>query len=304
MVAQFLTPFVMNIVRLSVWLVLLMVLFVPLERFFGLRRQRVFRDSFGTDVAYYFLSSLLPRLLMALPLTLLAGLLHRLVPLEFYEWVADQPDALRMLAAMVVGECGTYWGHRWSHEIPLLWRFHALHHGAEEIDWLVNTRAHPIDMVFTRLCGLIPMYVLGLAQPMADSFDLVPMVVTIVGTVWGFFIHSNLNWRLGWFEWLFSTPAFHHWHHTNDGPGVINKNYSSLLPWMDKLFGTFYLPKKWPDKYGIDGPLPESFAGQLLRPLFEAQPALAPAPAPAPSDGLTRVLADPGTQPQQAGQTN
>src|ERR1035438_7661357 len=32
---------------------------------------------------------------------------------------------------------------------------------AEEIDWLVNTRAHPVDMVFTRLCGLVPLYVLG-----------------------------------------------------------------------------------------------------------------------------------------------
>ena len=65
----------------------------------------------------------------------------------------------------MAGEIGYYWGHRWSHEIPFLWRFHSIHHSAEEIDFLVNTRAHPFDMVFGRFCGLVPMYVLGLGGP-------------------------------------------------------------------------------------------------------------------------------------------
>jgi len=50
--------------------------------------------------------------------------------------------------------------------------------------------------VFTRLCGLIPMYVLGLAQPAVRSLDVVPLLVILTATMWGFFIHSNLNWRL------------------------------------------------------------------------------------------------------------
>ena len=140
----------------------------------------------------------------------------------------------------MVGEFGSYWGHRWSHQIPLLWRFHAKNHSAEEIDWLVNSKAHPVDMAFTRLCGLVPMYLLGLAQPAGNSLDPVPVIVTITGTMWGFFIHSNIKWRFGFLEVLLSSPAFHHWHHTNDNPSVINKNFSSMLPWVDKCFGTFY----------------------------------------------------------------
>ena len=177
-----------------------------------------------------------------------------------------------MLAALVVGEIGAYWGHRWSHEIPFLWRFHAIHHSAEEIDWLVSSRVHPVDHYFTRFCMLAPMYVLGLAQPMAGHVDWVSLLVLIVGQYWGFFIHANVKWRFGWFEWLISTPAFHHWHHTNDSAEVLDKNYASTLPWIDKMFGTFYLPKnQWPGKYGTDTAVPVGVVGQLFDPLHAGQ---------------------------------
>ncbi len=265
--------FVIDILRLCAWLVLLAALFVPLERGWAVHRQMFFRKAFGTDVVYYFLSGLAPKLLMILPLLALTAMLHRLSPSPFYAWVAALPIWARLIAAMVVGELGAYWGHRWAHEIPFLWRFHAIHHSSEEMDWLVSSRAHPVDKIFMRLCGLIPMFLLGLAQPTADDADVVPMIVSVVSNAWGFFIHTNVKWRLGWFEWLISSPAFHHWHHTNDGPDVINKNYAPMLPWMDWLFGTFYLPRAFPEKYGIDTPLPDGIAGQLLQPLL-------PEPAP------------------------
>jgi sterol desaturase/sphingolipid hydroxylase (fatty acid hydroxylase superfamily) len=259
---------VIDLFRLCIWLALLMAVFVPLERACALRRQKVFRKAFSTDLAYYFLSGILPNLLLVVPLTAIAGAMHHFVPSRLYLSVAAVPLWMRLPAAMVVGEVGVYWGHRWSHEIPLLWRFHAIHHSAEEIDWLVNVRAHPVDLIFTRLCGFVPMYVLGLAQPMGNRLDLVPILVSLIGTMWGFFIHANLNWRFGWLEWLISSPAFHHWHHTNDGPDRVNKNYAAMLPWVDKCFGTFYLPRReWPVKYGIDTPMAATLAGQLLQPL-------------------------------------
>ena len=242
--------------RLCAWLILLMVIFVPLEKFFALHTQKVFRKSFGADLLFYFVSSLLPKLILILPLTFIAKATHDFLPASFYESIASWPLLIRALAGLVVGEIGAYWGHRWSHENQFLWRFHSIHHDAEELDWLVHTRAHPVDMVFTRLCALVPMYLLGLAQPMADRVDLVPVLVTIAATMWGFFIHSNISWRLGWLEGLISSPAFHHWHHTNDGPEVVNKNYSTMLPWLDKCFGTYYLPQSWPGKYGINAPEP------------------------------------------------
>lgn len=255
-------------VRLAVWLVLLAAIFTPLERLFALHPKQVFRAAIWTDVGYYFLSSLVPSLLLGIPLAAAAWGAHHLMPAAYLAWVQALPVWARITASVLVGEIGFYWGHRWSHQSPFLWRFHAVHHSAEHLDYLVNTRAHPIDMVFTRLCGLVPMYVLGLGAPVRGSAGVVPAIIVLVGTVWGFFVHANVTWRFGPLEWLVATPAFHHWHHTNDGPELINKNYSPLLPWIDRVFGTLYLPKKdQPKSYGIDQPTPRSLWAQLAEPL-------------------------------------
>jgi sterol desaturase/sphingolipid hydroxylase (fatty acid hydroxylase superfamily) len=259
--------FATDVLRLCVWLLLIMAVFVPLERLFAVHPHTVFRKAFAVDLGYFFLTGLLPRVLLVVPMALIAGGLHRVVPAGLQTWTAGMPLWMRLAAALLVGEFGFYWGHRWTHQIPFLWRFHAIHHSAEEIDWLVNTRAHPLDIVFVRLCGFVPMYVLGLAQPMAGrTVDVVPLLVMLVATLWGFFIHSNLRWRFGWLGLLISTPAFHHWHHTNDEH--VNKNYASMLPFMDKLFGTWYMPKKqWPRKYGVDVPLATGLLAQILEPV-------------------------------------
>ena len=258
--------FLLDLLRLTLWLLLLIAVFVPLERIVSDHPRRIFRKSFAADLGYYFLSGLLPKLLLVLPLALVASLMRHLLPGALHSWVADLPLWARCVAALVVGEVGFYWGHRWTHEIPFLWRFHAIHHSAEEMDWLVNTRAHPFDIVFVRLCGFVPMYALGLAQPLGGTtVDTVPLLIMLVGTMWGFLIHANLPWRFGWLGLLISSPAFHHWHHTKDEH--IDKNYASMLPWMDKLFGTWYLPKgELPKSYGTNAPVPTGLLGQMLYP--------------------------------------
>ena len=257
---------IIDIARLGVWLALLSLIFIPLERLFALRPGKVWRAGVVTDLAYYFMNALLPNLMLIAPLTLLAWVLHRLMPGGYLAAVAQLPGWARLAATLLVGELGFYWGHRWSHEIPFLWRFHAVHHSPDHVDWLVNTRAHPIDMVFTRLCGLMPVYVLGLTRSGHGSAELGPVLLVLLGTVWGFFIHANVRWRFGPLEWLVATPAFHHWHHTNDANR--DRNYATLLPVFDRLFGTLHLPaRQWPPVYGIDAAMPRGLAGQLLHPL-------------------------------------
>jgi sterol desaturase/sphingolipid hydroxylase (fatty acid hydroxylase superfamily) len=266
-----------DVFRLCVWLAILTVVFVPLERLFALHKQPILRAGIGADLGYYFLNGLLPAMLMSVPLGFLAWGVHRVIPHGFLDAVAATPFWFRMLAGFVVGDIGYYWAHRCLHAVPLLWRFHAVHHSAQSIDFLVNTRAHPVDMVFGRMAGVIPLYLVGLAGPIGApgsvtaAGSLIPVIILLAGIVWGFFIHANLSWRCGPLEWVLSTPHFHHWHHTIDAP--LSRNYASMLPWLDRLFGTLYLPKgQWPSRYGIPEPMPNSMAEQLIEPFLERRP--------------------------------
>lgn len=259
------SAFAIDIFRLGVWLVLLVIVFVPLERLFALHPARLLRPQVATDLGYFFVSSLVPGLLLGVPMAVVAWAVHAVMPAGLQTWASDLPLAARLGASLVVGEIGFYWGHRLAHSVPLLWRFHAVHHSAEHLDWLVNTRAHPVDMVFTRLCGLVPLYALGLAQPLSGRVDLVPLIVVIAGTFWGFFIHANLRVRFGWLEHLVATPAFHHWHHSRRDH--VDRNFASMLPWVDRLFGTHHLPREWPTEYGTDTPIPRGLVPQLLAPV-------------------------------------
>ena len=261
-----LQPIFFEILRLAAWLMTLVVIFVPLERLFAVQPEKIFRKGIGVDLTYFFLSSLLLSLLLSLPIAALAWVVHRAIPAVVPETMRSLPLWGRMTAGLVAGEIGYYWGHRWCHEIPILWRFHAIHHSAEHCDFLVSSRAHPIDLVIGRFCMLVPMFVLGLGSPMDQSGTIVAVVVSLISTFWGFFIHANLRWRLGPIEWVLSSPAFHHWHHTKSGP--INRNYASTLPWLDRIFGTHYLPGEWPADYGIKAMMPESLIDQLFYPMM------------------------------------
>ncbi len=261
--------FAMTALRLGIWLALLTALFVPLERWFGVRHEQP-NPELRHNLAYYFISSLVPVVVLTVPMALLASAAHYLVPAALKTAVAELPQALRIGLAFVIAETGFYWGHRLSHEIPWLWRFHALHHSTERMHFLANTRSHPVDMVINRLFGLVPLYAIGLASPgMAGSGT--PALLIALGIVWGFFIHANLRWRFGPLEWLVTTPAFHHWHHSRHDH--INRNYASTLPFLDRLFGSHYLPKHWPAEVGTDTPCPPTLGGQLLEPMRPARKA-------------------------------
>lgn len=269
------STFVTQVMRLAIWLALLTAIFLPLERWFALKASPWRRAEIGNDLAYYFINNIVPAILLAVPLAALATLLLRVVPAGFYDNVRSLPLWVSIPLGLVVADIGAYWGHRLSHEIPWLWRFHAVHHSAEHIDYMVNSRAHPIDMVVTRLFGLVPLYMLGLGSAGAAG-SVLPAVIAIIGTLASFFVHANVRWRLGPIEQIVATPAFHHWHHTRTDH--INRNYAATFPWIDRLFGSFYLPAHWPDAYGIPNPLSPTLSGQLLAPFARSEPVVRPVP--------------------------
>jgi sterol desaturase/sphingolipid hydroxylase (fatty acid hydroxylase superfamily) len=135
------------------------------------------------------------------------------------------------------------------------------------MDIWVSNRLHPIDPAFTGLCGLVPVYALGLASANSQAGTITAIGLSAIGSVWHIFIHANTRVRLGFVEQVFTSPAFHHWHHSREDP--IDRNYANLLPWLDRIFGTYYLPKKdWPVAYGLRDPISPNMVGQLIDPLI------------------------------------
>jgi sterol desaturase/sphingolipid hydroxylase (fatty acid hydroxylase superfamily) len=275
---QHVLGFAVNVLRVLIVLAMITAIFAPLEHFFAVRPSKLFETGWPVNLGWYFVNGLFTTLLLGPPVALIAWAVHALLPEGFTGAAAALPLWARIAAAMVVGEIGFYWGHRLTHEIPLLWRFHAVHHSAVHVNFLVNTRAHPVDMIFTRLCGLTLLFATGLASPIGPNPTLVPAMVLFVGALWSFFIHANLRWRLGPLEEIIASPAFHHWHHTFEDHK--DHNYASMLPFVDRLFGTFYLPKTWPAEYGTATPMPDTIIGQLLEPLAPGPSARSSTTAP------------------------
>jgi hypothetical protein len=78
----------------------------------------IFRKSVLGDVGYYFISSIVPSMLLASPLSLTAYVACHFVPWRVHHAVATWPLWLRGWSAFVVGDPGFHWGNRRAHEIP------------------------------------------------------------------------------------------------------------------------------------------------------------------------------------------
>ncbi len=241
-------------------LLVLALVFLPLERFLALHpRQYVFRRGWRTDLAHFFVSHLLVQLTVLLTLSPAKLLLSGVVDPDFQARVAALPLAVQFVLALVLADLFQYAAHRAMHTVPALWRFHAIHHSSTCMDWLAGSRLHLVDIVITRAMSFLPLFALGVDDTALTAY----LVFVSFQAVW---IHANLRTRIGPLRWLLASPEFHHWHHSAEKEAV-DRNFAVHLPWLDRLFGTAYLPDRWPERYGIEGdPVPESWPAQLVWP--------------------------------------
>ena len=241
-------------------LLLLCVLFVPMERLFPRDpEQSAFRPGWTTDSLHFFFSHLLVQVSTLLTLGPAAIFFGWAVYTPLQEAVRAQPAVLQFLEIVLVADLAEYAIHRLFHKVPALWRFHEIHHSSERLDWLAGSRLHLVDIVLTRGFTFLPIFLLGFAPGPVLAY------LTFV-SFHAVFIHANVSWRFGPLEHVVVTPHFHHWHHGAED-AAIDKNFAVHLPWIDRLFGSFHAPETWPERYGTPGaPVPEGYGAQLLHP--------------------------------------
>jgi sterol desaturase/sphingolipid hydroxylase (fatty acid hydroxylase superfamily) len=230
----------------------LAAIFVPLERAFPARPQRVFRRDLPIDLCFFAGQYLVFSSAAIFFLRTVTPLLPKVAD------VSSWPMPAQVATAWVLGDLVVYWFHRACHAVPLLWRFHAVHHSAEELDWVAAHREHPFDGMATQLCMNAPAIMLGVPLPALAG-------VAVFRGLWAIFVHSNVRLPLGPLRMLFGAPELHHWHHAR--VPQTKHNFANLAPWLDVLFGTYHCPRA-PERYplGLVDKWPRNYIAQLLKP--------------------------------------
>lgn len=242
-------------------LIFLGAIFIPLERLFKRVDQPILRYEWREDLLYLFISTFFVQMLTYL------SLFPSLQAIAATHWasgvrelVASQPMVLQFIEIMFLTDLAQYWFHRSFHQFPRLWRFHAIHHSAQAMDWLAGSRMHVIEVILLRCFTTLPMYFVGFAEPALYAYIIFVYVSSV-------FIHSNIKLPFGPLQYIIATPRFHHWHHGKEEEAV-DKNFAIHFPVIDMVFGTWHMPEdRWPQEYGVSGnPVPHGFTKQFFYP--------------------------------------
>ena len=137
-------------------------------------------------------------------------------------------------AAVVVLDLVSYAWHRANHRVPLLWRFHQVHHSDVTFTVSTGTRFHPGEVLLSLPVRLAAVVLLGAPVAGVLAFEVAFTSANLVE-------HGDIGWsrRVESFLGVFLvTPATHRSHHTKVG-SARDHNFGTIFPWWDKLFGTY-----------------------------------------------------------------
>ena len=237
------------------------MVFVAIEKLFPLYRgQAIFRKEWQTDLKHFAVNHFIVGLALLTVNYLLHHLFGWLASSGFQQAVQHIPFLPQLLLCVLVADLAQYWTHRAYHEVPLLWRFHAVHHSVKTMDWLAGSRQHMLELIATRVAVLAPLYILGFSEAVMNGYILIVGFQAV-------FNHANVHLPWGPLKYLIVTPDFHHWHHASDDE-AIDKNYAAHYAFLDHLFGTAVKSKNtFPARYGVVGDyMPDGFVKQQLFP--------------------------------------
>lgn len=236
------------------------VIFIPVEVFFPQHKQQTLdRPELKVDLTYFAVGHIGFQFILLITQKPADLWLEFLRIKGAHSFLSELPILAQLLLALLIADFSQYWIHRAFHRNRSLWEFHKIHHSIKSLDWLAGSRLHIVDIVVTRsLVYLMVMYC-GFSEQAILYYLLAMSLQTVL-------IHSNCGIGFGFLKYIIVTPAYHHWHH-NDRPETYDKNFAVHFPFIDYLFGTYYLPKdKWPTEYGVKEDYPSNYWGQFIEP--------------------------------------
>jgi len=161
------------------------------------------------------------------------------------------PGWLNIVIFLLVFDLTIYWQHRLFHAVPLLWRFHRMHHTDLDYDLTTGNRFHPASILISSAIKLVLIIALG-----ASAAAI--LIAELLLNVTSMFNHSNLKLPLAldtMLRKIIVTPDMHRIHHSTDN-FEHNNNFGFNFSWWDHLFGTYLHNPKQPHEtmdIGISG---------------------------------------------------
>lgn len=142
------------------------------------------------------------------------------------------PFPLKFLLSFVALDLAIYVQHRLFHWSPALWRLHAVHHSDLDLDASTGVRFHPGEIVLSALYKTAVIGLVGAHFTAVGVFEGLLCAASI-------FNHSNTALPGdSVLRRLVVTPDMHRVHHS-PARAETDSNFGFLLPWWDRLFGTY-----------------------------------------------------------------
>ena len=196
------------------------------------RRERARHDA--SNVALGVLNAAVTSFVFA-GATLIATEWARMHSFGVLHWVGAR-GVWAFALGFVLFDLWQYLWHRLNHKVPILWRFHAVHHADRDLSASSGLRFHTGEIVLSSCARLAVLPLLGMtiAQVLVYEAVLLPIIL---------FHHGNVGVPAGadrWLRWLIVTPWMH-WVHHSDYQPETDSNYSSVFSVWDRIFRSFRL---------------------------------------------------------------
>ncbi|WP_329417668.1 sterol desaturase family protein [Streptomyces sp. NBC_01268] len=158
--------------------------------------------------------------------------------------------------ALAASSLAGYLAHRFAHSHRWLWKFHGIHHVPRKVNVANNGVNHVLDVGFKQGAVQLSLGLLGFS---ADCL----FAVALFTIVQGYFVHANVDVRLGPLNHVLAGPEQHRLHHSAD---VAEAGHFGVdLSVWDRLFGTFtWRPGRRPASVGVQDPSAFPETGAVL----------------------------------------
>ena len=234
------------------------ILFIILESLFPKQKNNLKNKlhRLGKNIFFWLINIGITPIII-LPITIAA------TQIEIHPYFKFENLIIGFIFQLLIIDLFLYWWHRLNHEIPVLWRFHHVHHLDETLDVSSGVRFHFGEVI---LSALVRSAIIILFNISLVNLLLIEAIILLSSI----FHHSNINLPKNFENFLSKiivTPSIH-WVHHHKRQSETDANYSTIFSWWDKIFKSkSFFERKLNMPIGVEGDEEQKLLKLILRPL-------------------------------------